>query len=103
MAWRSKARTPRRVARPWALSFVLGLLLVGCEAGSALAAPARSQGSLDSLVGYLQNDQNSDGGFGSEPGENSNTDSSAWVALALAAAGINPRDQTPAGQHYIGG
>jgi hypothetical protein len=81
----------------------LGLLLVGCEAGSALAAPARSQGSLDSLVRYLQNDQNSDGGFGSEPGENSNTGSSAWVALALAAAGINPRDQTPAGQHYIGG
>jgi hypothetical protein len=85
------------------LSLVLGLLLlVCCEAGSALAAPARSQGSLDSMVRYLQNDQNSDGGFGREPGESSNSESSAWVALALAAAGINPRDQTPAGQHYRG-
>ena len=34
--------------------------------------------------------------------QTSNNDVSAWVALALAAAGINPRDQTPAGQHYIG-
>ncbi len=103
MAWPSKVRTPRRVVRWWALSFVLGLLLVGCEAGSALAAQARYQGSLDSMVRYLQNDQNSDGGFGREPGESSNNDASAWVALALAAAGINPRDQTPAGQHYQGG
>jgi prenyltransferase beta subunit len=76
---------------------------VGCWTGSALAAPARYQGSLDSMVRYLQNDQNADGGFGREPGAGSNNDVSAWVALALAAAGINPRDQTPADQHYIGG
>jgi prenyltransferase beta subunit len=103
MAWPSKARTTRRVVRSWALSLVLGLLLVGCEAGSALAAPARYQGSLDSMVRYLQNNQNPDGGFGREPGESSNNDYSAWVALALAAAGVNPRDQTPTDQHYIGG
>jgi hypothetical protein len=71
--------------------------------GSALAAPARYQGSLDNMVSYLQSDQNPDGGFGSEPGASSNNDVSAWVALALAAAGINPRDQTPTDQHYIGG
>lgn len=86
-----------------ALSLATGILLLACWAGSALAAPARYQGSLDSMVRYLQNDQNPDGGFGSEPGASSNSDVSAWVALALAAAGINPRDQTPANQHYIGG
>jgi prenyltransferase beta subunit len=102
MAWPSKARAPRRAVRPWALSLVLGLLLMGWEAGPALATPGRYQGSLDSMVRYLQNDQNADGGFGREPGEGSNNDASAWVALALAAAGINPRDQTPAGQHYQG-
>jgi prenyltransferase beta subunit len=78
-------------------------ILMGCGVGSAPAAPARYQGSLDSMVRYLQNDQNPDGGFGREPGESSNNDVSAWVALALAAAGINPRDQTPANQHYTGG
>jgi Prenyltransferase and squalene oxidase repeat len=86
-----------------ALSLATGILLLVCGTGSALAAPARYQGSLDSMVRYLQNDQNPDGGFGSEPGAGSNNDVSAWVALALAAAGVNPRDQTPANQHYIGG
>jgi hypothetical protein len=85
-----------------ALSLAAGILLLAWTS-TALAAPARYQGSLDSMVRYLQNDQNADGGFGSEPGADSNNDVSAWVALALAAAGINPRDQTPANQHYIGG
>ncbi len=104
MARRSNGR-PAAVARGTlaALSLATGILLMGCGAGSALAAPAGSQGSLDSMVRYLQNDQNPDGGFGREPGESSSTGVSAWVALALAAAGINPRDQTPADQHYIGG
>jgi prenyltransferase beta subunit len=95
---------PAAVARGTlaALSLV-GILLLACWAGSALAAPARYQGSLDNMVRYLQNDQNPDGGFGSEPGAGSNNDVSAWVALALAAAGINPRDQTPANQRYVGG
>jgi prenyltransferase beta subunit len=105
MARRSNGR-PAAVARGVlvALSLATGipLLLLVCGVGSALAAPARYQGSLDSMVRYLQNDQNPDGGFGGEPGESSNNGVSAWVALALAAAGIKPRDQTPAGQHYIG-
>lgn len=52
---------------------------------------------LDSTVRYLQDVQNLDGGFGGEPGGESNPDFSAWVALALAAAGINPRDQSRPG------
>jgi prenyltransferase beta subunit len=95
---------PAAIARGMLAALSLtGILLPVCWAGSALATPARYPGSLDSMVRYLQNDQNPDGGFGSEPGASSNNDVSAWVALALAAAGINPRDQTPANQHYIGG
>jgi hypothetical protein len=44
----------------------------------------------------------SDGGF-AEPGHSEESDFSAWVTLALAAAGINPRDQTTAPQHWVGG
>lgn len=104
MARRSSGR-PAAVTRGTlaALSLATGILLMGCWTGSALAVPARYQGSLDSMVRYLQNDQNADGGFGSEPGAGSNNDVSAWVALALVAAGINPCDQTPADQHYIDG
>jgi prenyltransferase beta subunit len=104
MARRSSGR-PAAVTRGTlaALSLAAGVLLLACWAGPAVAAPARYQGSLDGMVRYLQNDQNPDGGFGSEPGAGSNNDVSAWVALALAAASINPRDQTPADQHYIGG
>jgi len=96
---------PAAVARgtPAALSLATGILLLACSAVAAVAAVARQQGSLDNMVRYLQNDQNPDGGFGSEPGAGSNNDVSAWVALALAAASINPRDQTPSNQHYIGG
>lgn len=61
-------------------------------AASAAAAPnPSSQGALDETVRYLQEAQQGNGGFGAA-GEPSQI-SSAWAALALAAAGINPRDQ----------
>jgi hypothetical protein len=53
-------------------------------------------------VRYLQDAQREDGGF-AEPGSEPGSDSTAWVTLALAAAGINPRDQTTAKQHWTGG
>lgn len=65
-------------------------------AGTALAAPnAVNQARLDSTIRYLQEAQREDGGF-AEGGEPSQT-TSAWSALALGAAGINPRDQARPG------
>jgi hypothetical protein len=64
---------------------------MSCGAGAAQAI--RSSEALDRTVGYLQNDQNKDGGFGGEPGEKSDPGFTAWVSLALAASGVNPRDQ----------
>ena len=74
--------------------FALCAVLVGCMSGSALATPSvRAQPRLDSTVRFLQDVQNMDGGFGGEPGAASDPDFSAWVALALAADGINPQNQ----------
>jgi hypothetical protein len=66
------------------------------RAGAQVAAP-RLEPPFDATVRYLQEDQNDDGGFGGEPGEPSDPDFSSWVALALAAADINPHDQARPG------
>jgi hypothetical protein len=78
----------------------------GCApgwAGSARTGPAgRTAGAqqngaanqrLDQTVRFLQDAQNQDGGFGGSRGAPSDPTFTAWVALALAAAGVNPRDQ----------
>lgn len=81
------------------------LAAVCVVASSARAATARDpkfQPNLEATVRYLQSSQQENGGF-AEPGRETESDFSAWVALALAAAGINPRDQTTAKQHWVGG
>jgi prenyltransferase beta subunit len=88
--------TPRALS---ALVVLCAAVYVSAACPALAAAPARYRESLDAMVRYLQDDQNPDGGFGSEPGSASNNDFTAWVALALAAASINPRDQFPGG-HY---
>jgi hypothetical protein len=67
----------------------LGALLL---AARAVAAPSPAgQAALDRTVRYLQEAQQPSGGFAAS-GEPSQI-TSAWTALALAAAGINPQDQ----------
>ncbi len=83
MPLRSSAVVPAVFAV--ALSLALG--------GASTARAAGGGEALDRMVRYLQDDQNRDGGFGGEPGQPSNPDFTAWVALALAAAGVNPREQ----------
>jgi hypothetical protein len=91
-------------ARPPALALglrclvVCGLIAV-CVPPLALgAAPVDSEHKalLDSTVRYLQEAQQPDGGF-ADPGTPASPGTSAWVALALAAAGINPQDQARPG------
>lgn len=75
--------------------------LVLCSLLLASAAPAApnpaDQTRLDRTVRYLQEAQNLDGGFGGASGKESGQGFSAWVALALAAAGIGPRCQARSG------
>jgi len=69
------------------------LAICGALPAAALgAAPnAERQALLDGTVRFLQDSQHQDGGF-AQAGEPTQG-ASAWVALALAAAGINPRNQ----------
>lgn len=78
-----------------ALLVVLALLPAGrAEAG---APNPVNQAHLDRTIRYLQEAQNLDGGFGGDSGRESGQGFSAWVALALAAGGINPRCQARPG------
>jgi hypothetical protein len=70
-------------------TLLLGGLLLAVSA-SAAPNPA-NRASLDRTVRYLQEAQQANGGFGAA-GEPSQI-TSAWTAIALAAAGINPRNQ----------
>ncbi len=87
--------------RATVLSLILSVLLVACAADSALAAPNNeaNEHRLDSTVRFLESAQNSDGGFSANgnAGEPSDPDFTPWAAIALAAAGINPQNQSKPG------
>jgi prenyltransferase beta subunit len=92
------AAEPRPTHRRRAALIAVGVTVA--VVGTALVAGAQAekpsghyQGTLDGLVAFLQRDQNEDGGFGGEAGAESSPLFSAWTALALAAAGVNPHDQ----------
>lgn len=101
MARPTKARGARSLGRVVVLGLATGALLAGCAAGAALAAPNNeaNRDRLDSTVRFLQNAQNSDGGFSADgnSGEPSDPEFTPWAAIALAAAGINPQDQSRPG------
>jgi energy-coupling factor transport system substrate-specific component len=60
------------------------------DTGAALEALGRSGSHSARAVGYLRRHQNADGGFPSEPGGDSNAQSTAWATQGLLAAGIDP-------------
>lgn len=64
------------------------LLLSILPAAPALAA-VDTQAALTKAVNYLAKMQNSDGGFPGDAGRSSNKTTTAWVAMALSAAGEN--------------
>jgi prenyltransferase beta subunit len=76
------------------VAVVVGTALVA--ATLAVAATPRQQAMIDSTVRFLQERQGTDGAF-TEPGGEPSQSINAWIALALAAAGINPQDQARCG------
>ncbi len=86
MLVRFRERFEWRVPRSAAVaSLLLALALVA-------SLPAKAGASGASAASWLVSVQNSDGGFGSSPGEGSNTTTTGWVMLGLEAAGRNPLD-----------
>ena len=78
------------------LVLALSGVVLASVAIMATAAPTTDRrAALDQTVRYLQESQQPSGGFGAA-GEPSQI-ASAWTALALAAAGINPQDQARPG------
>lgn len=75
------------------IALTLALLAAGTAVTGAAAPNPVNQTRLDRTIRYLQGAQNLDGGFGGEAGGASTQGISAWVGLALAAGGINPRCQ----------
>jgi prenyltransferase beta subunit len=80
-------RLPRRVA------VTLAVVAATTAASAVAAPPVADQGRLDTTVRFLQDVQNADGGYAGVAGGESDPGISSWVAIALAAAGINPKDQ----------
>lgn len=85
-------------ARRATLAVALAIVLAGATgfaAHAGAAAPER-QKLIDSTVRFLQEHQRPSGGF-ANPGQKPSQGISAWATLALAATGINPRDQATCG------
>ncbi len=72
------------------LALVAGALLV---AAGPLAARAEAAGSASRAVGFIEEAQNRDGGFGAKKGGASDPLATLWASAALLAAGKNPRDE----------
>ncbi|MGC1853060.1 MAG: prenyltransferase/squalene oxidase repeat-containing protein, partial [Solirubrobacterales bacterium] len=78
--------------RAFIAALSVAFILAAFSAPAAGDAPnPERKALLDSTVRFLQDSQQQDGGF-AQAGEPTQG-TSAWVALALAAAGINPRNQ----------
>jgi energy-coupling factor transport system substrate-specific component len=75
-------RFRRRMSVRW-VPLVAALMLLGLMAPLALAAPPEV---------YLENAQNTDGGFGGAPGQASSSLYSGWAILGVEGAGRNPAD-----------
>lgn len=100
MAWQSYRRaTTADLALALVAIVALCAAIIGRAPGSAWAYVPSTEvkASLDSTVRFLQSVQNADGGFGAVKAGESDPDFSAWVALALGAAGVNPQDQAQPG------
>lgn len=90
----ARGRACRALAR---CVLCMAICLCATVVAPVAGARAEGEGQLDASVRYLQEVQNPDGGFGGAPGAESDPDFTAWAALALAAAGINPQDQARPG------
>jgi energy-coupling factor transport system substrate-specific component len=75
---------------------VAALLLVALVLGALAPTPAGAD--VDQAAQWLRTAQNSDGGFGTAPDEDSGAEMTAWAMLGLEAAGDNPLDVARVGR-----
>jgi hypothetical protein len=78
-----------------ASAVIVAVLALAVTALAGAVTPQR-QKTIDATVRFLQESQRPSGGL-ANPGRKPSQSISAWVALALAAAGVNPQDQATCG------
>jgi energy-coupling factor transport system substrate-specific component len=81
----------------WRVPAIAGTLLA-CLALAAVLPAAAGAANAGRAAGWLAREQNSDGGFGSSPGDPSSAATTAWAMLGLEAAGRNPLDVSNGGK-----
>ncbi len=85
----------------WRAPAVASLLLLTLALASVL--PSHAQASeVSRAANWLIRAQNTDGGWGSSPGDASAKDVTAWAMLGLEAAGRNPLDVSRGGHNPVG-
>jgi hypothetical protein len=62
----------------------------GATLEALAGAPGRARPVRAHAVAYLRSQQDRDGGFASQPGDDSNAQSTAWAIQGLEAAGVDP-------------
>ena len=95
---RALSRYRRRFEVRWAPAGAAAgavLLLLAVPAGASAASPGKR------ATAWLANAQNTDGGFGSTPGQASGALFTGWASLGVAAGGRNPRDVERGGRSAI--
>lgn len=75
------------------LAVVAALAVALVAARAAAPAAASAAGSASRAVGFIEDAQNSDGGFGAKKGAASDPLATLWASAALLAAGKHPRDE----------
>ncbi|HEY1284968.1 MAG TPA: prenyltransferase/squalene oxidase repeat-containing protein [Solirubrobacterales bacterium] len=84
----------------WRPAAVVASLLLALAVATTLPSSAQAAGASKG-AGWLITEQNSDGGWGSSPGEDSSASITAWVVLGLEAVGRNPLDLPRSGHTPI--
>jgi energy-coupling factor transport system substrate-specific component len=79
----------------------LGAVIAVLIAVFAVPAAARAAGP-GNAARWLTSQQNSDGGWGSSPGDPSGIEMTGWSMLGLEAAGRNPLDVSSGGSNPVG-
>ncbi|MDO8212319.1 prenyltransferase/squalene oxidase repeat-containing protein [Conexibacter sp. CPCC 206217] len=89
--------TRREQRRPASSRTRAGVALLALLAATLLVGPlvarACAAGNASRAVGFIEEAQNRDGGFGAQKGGASDPLATLWASAALLAAGKNPRDE----------
>ncbi|MBO1901671.1 hypothetical protein J4H92_06855 [Leucobacter weissii] len=96
-----RRRVSEAIAGALVGAVVVFALVLGILGGSAPAS-ANAKGNASAAAGFIEEGQNTDGGFGARLGAKSDPKASLWAAVALLSAGKHPDDEWLIGGKKLG-